>query len=111
MAERGSLDRSPWVPVGIGAWLCFAFWLALTSHAGEFPPAGYAWFTIALDVLVPLVLALLVLRAGSYPPGVPRLLAILVGGAGVLAGAGKVAIRFTSDHAWWTGNYLPPVFN
>jgi hypothetical protein len=111
MAEGRKLDQSPWVPVAIGAWLIFVFWLAATSPAGEYPPAGYVWFTIALDALLPLILSILVLRAGTYPAGLPRALAVVVGGAGVLAGIGKLAIRFTSDHGWWTGNYLPPVFN
>lgn len=111
MADGGKTEGSPWVPVGIGAWLCIAFWLALTSHAGDYPPAGYVWFSVALDVLLPAILAVLVVRAVAAPGGRLRVLAVAVGAAGVLAGVGKLWIRASSDHGWWTGSYLPPVFN
>ncbi|MGL4320819.1 MAG: hypothetical protein ACRCS3_08150 [Paracoccaceae bacterium] len=85
--------------------------IALMSHAGEFPPSPYHLFVMGLDGVMTIALAILVATLGSSPPGGLRTAATIIGPIGVVAGIVKVGIRFTSDHAWWTGNYLPPVFS
>jgi hypothetical protein len=85
--------------------------IALMSHAGEYPPSPYHLFLMGLDGVMTIVLAILLATLGSSPPGGLRTLTTIIGPIGVVAGLVKVGIRFTSDHAWWTGNYLPPVFN
>jgi hypothetical protein len=81
----------------------------LIEPAGEYPPSAYAIFNISLDAVLTLLLAILFFAERASPPGGMKALAMLAACAGVLAGVGQVLIRFTSDHAWWTGNYFPPV--
>ncbi|WP_309667686.1 hypothetical protein [Tabrizicola sp.] len=91
--------------------LGFGLFTALAIPAGEFPSSGYAIFSMSLDAVMTVILAVLLFaERGAEASGV-KTVAMLVGSAGVLAGAAQVLIRFTSDHAWWTGHYLPPVFN
>lgn len=85
--------------------------IAVMSHAGEFPPSPYHLVTMGLDGLMTIILAVLVATLGSSPEGAMRTVAGIIGPIGIVAGVVKVGIRFTSDHAWWTGNYLAPVFN
>lgn len=111
MAAAASARQNRIVMLVMGAYLIVSLGIALTQPAGEFPPWGYAVFNIALDAVMTVLLAILVLAERGSPPGGMKAVGMVVGGLGVLAGAAQVAIRFTSDHAWWTGNYLPPVFS
>jgi hypothetical protein len=95
----------------MGTYLCVTAAIALLSPAGEFPPSPYHLFTLGLDGVMTALLIILVIAVGNAQGGGLRMLALVVGSLGVVAGLIKVGIRFTSDHAWWTGNYLPPVFN
>jgi hypothetical protein len=111
MATAASAKQNRIVMLVMGAYLIFGLAMAVTQAAGEFPPWGYAVFNIVLDAVMTLLLAVLVLAERGAPLGGLKAVAMTVGGLGVLAGVAQVAIRFTSDHAWWTGSYLPPVFN
>ncbi len=95
----------------MGAFLIFGAVMATIMPADEFPPYAYAVFNIALDAVMTVLLVILLVGTLSAPSGGLKPLAFGVGVLGILAGAVQVAIRFTSDHAWWTGNYLPPVFD
>lgn len=94
----------------MGAVLVFGLATALIQPAGEFPSMAYAVISMCLDGLMTVLLAILIVAERLAPPSSLGKAAMLVAVAGVLAGAAQVLIRFTSDHAWWTGNYLPPVF-
>jgi mannitol-specific phosphotransferase system IIBC component len=89
-------------------WGCIT---AVTIPAGEFPPSPYHLFMMGLDAVMTLLLATLVMAERGVPGSARKSAAMLLGGIGVLAGVAQVLIRFTSDHAWWTGHYAPPVFN
>jgi hypothetical protein len=108
-ANRGKQNRL--VILLMAAVLGFGLFTAVTIPAGEFPPSAYAIFNIILDAVMTLLLSVLLLAERKTEASVVKTVAMLVGGAGVLAGLAQVLIRFTSDHAWWTGHYLPPVFN
>ncbi len=111
MAEAKSTNQNTLVVLLMSVVLCGGAVIALSSHAGEFPPSPYHLFTMGLDGLMTVILAFLVATLGSSPPGGLRMAATIAGPIGVLAGVAKVGIRFTSDHAWWTGDYLAPIFN
>lgn len=85
--------------------------IAMIVPAGEFPMPPYHLFEMGLDAVMTAILVILVATLGAAPEGGLRTMAAVIGPLGVIAGVVKVGIRFTSDHAWWTGNYLPPVFN
>jgi hypothetical protein len=111
MAGTGAAKQNTIVILVMAVVLIAGLVSAVMIPAGEFPPYGYAIFEIFLDVLMTIILAVLVFvdrHAGAS--GLHRL-AMVSGPIGVLAGAAQCVIRFTSDHAWWTGHYLPPVFN
>ena len=99
------------VMIGMGAWLIFGAVMALTQPADEFPPYFYALFNIALDAVMTILMVILLAAEVRTPSGGLKGIALLVGVLGIVAGSVQVLIRFTSDHAWWTGNYAPPVFN
>ncbi|MGL4319415.1 MAG: hypothetical protein ACRC6I_18375 [Paracoccaceae bacterium] len=111
MTEAKASNQNTLVVLFMSVFLIASAVLALISPAGEFPPAFYQMFTMGLDAVMTLLLCILVLSLGSSPPGGLRTAARIIGPIGIVAGLVKVGIRFTSDHAWWTGNYLPPVFN
>ncbi len=84
---------------------------ALTVPAGEFPPAPYHLVIMGLDVAMTLILAVLLAAERHADPSARKLGAMVLGSLGVVAGLVQVAIRFTSDHAWWTGHFPAPVLN
>jgi len=111
MAAVAASKQNPVVILGMSGVLIFGFVMAVTFPAGEFPPQAYAIFNLVLDAVMTLLLpVLLVAERRSERSGL-KLAALLAGPLGVLAGVGQVLIRFTSDHAWFTGYYLAPVFN
>jgi hypothetical protein len=95
----------------MAAVLIWGFISAVTIPAGEFPPSPYHLFIMGLDAVMTLLLAALVMAERGAPPSARKTGAMVLGGLGVLAGAAQLLIRFTSDHAWWTGHYAAPVFN
>jgi multidrug transporter EmrE-like cation transporter len=111
MAGSGSSKQNRIVMIFMAVVLVFGLVTALIEPAGEFPPQAYAIFNMALDALITLLLAVLFFAERASAPGGMKTVALLAGVVGVVAGLGQVLIRFTSDHAWWTGQYLPPVFN
>ena len=111
MAAAGNSKQNRIVMLCMAAVLIFGVITAWVVPAGEFPTTGYAIFSMCLDGAMTLLLAGLIYGERQAAPSALRTAAVLAGGAGVLAGVAQVLIRFTSDHAWWTGNYLPPVFN
>ncbi len=111
VAAKDSAKQNRYVMISMGLVLMFGAFTAMTVPAGEYPPQFYAIFNIVLDATMTVFLVFLLVSARATPPGGLKPVARLIGAVGVLAGALKVLIRFTSDHAWWTGNYLPPVFN
>jgi hypothetical protein len=111
MAEATTLKQNAIVAVVMSVVLIGGAVFALISHAGEYPPQFYQMFTMGLDGVMTVALAVLVATLGSSSPGALRTMATMIGPIGVVAGLVKLGVRFTSDHAWWTGNYLPPVFN
>jgi hypothetical protein len=84
---------------------------AVIIPAGEFPPYGYALFNMGLDALMTVLLGVLVFAEQRAAPSALRRITVVLGPLGFVAGLAQFAIRFTSDHAWWTGHYLAPVFN
>jgi hypothetical protein len=111
MAAAGSSKQNRYVMLGMAVVLIFGAVTALFQPAGEFPPTAYAIFSMCLDGLMTVLLGVLLVAERGGAPGGLKTAAMLAGVLGVMAGAVQVLIRFTSDHAWWTGNYLPPVFN
>jgi hypothetical protein len=111
MAEKTPTNQNALVVVFMAVVLTGGAVIALISPAGEFPPQFYQMFEMGLDALMTVLLAILVSTLGRAPTGGLRMAATILGPIGVVAGLVKLGIRFTSDHAWWTGNYLPPVFN
>jgi hypothetical protein len=111
MADGKASHQNAIVALVMAVVLCGGAVIGLTSHAGKFPPSPYHLFTMGLDGLMAVILAILVATLGSSPPGALRTAATIIGPIGVVAGLVKVGIRFTSDHAWWTGDFLAPVFN
>lgn len=111
MAAQDTSKQNRLVMIAMGAFLVFGAVLALTQPAGEFPPTAYAIFNIALDAVMVLLMAILIFANLRSPPGGLKAVATGIGVIGLIAGLVQVGIRFTSDHAWWTGNYPPPVFN
>ena len=111
MAEAKTSKQNAMVAVFMSVVLIGGAILALIIPAGEFPPQFYQYFEMGLDALMVVLLVIIVATLGSSPAGGMRTAATIMGPIGVVAGLVKLGIRFTSDHAWWTGNYLPPVFN
>ena len=111
MATAGTSKQNLIVACFMSAVLIFGFGMAITQPAGEFPPRFYQMLKIGLDLALTVILLVLVVSLRSAEGGTAKVAAMALGTVGVAAGIGKLAIRFTSDHAWWTGNYLPPVFN
>ncbi len=111
MASAGATKQNTIVILVMSVVLIGGLISAVIIPAGEFPPYGYALFEIGLDTLMTVLLAVLVFVERNGAPSGVRRAAILLGPVGVLAGGAQLVIRFTSDHAWWTGHYLPPVFN
>ncbi|MBA3909630.1 MAG: hypothetical protein C0524_07025 [Rhodobacter sp.] len=106
MTATGRTRRNTLVILLVLAVLIPGFVFAPTVPAGEYPPKGWAVFTLALGAVMTLILVVL-LVAGRAGLGA---IAMLAGPLGVLAGAGQIGIRFASDHAQWTGQFLAPVF-
>jgi len=111
MTEKNSSTQNRIVMLLLAAVLIFGLVTALIEPAGEFPPWGYAVFNMGLDAIMTAVLAVLVLIESAKPQDGLKVPMIIAGVLGAIAGVVQVLIRFTSDHAWWTGHYLPPVFN
>jgi hypothetical protein len=89
--------------------LFWGAWQALFVPAGEFPPAGVVWLDLVLDAGVTVALAALVLMQAAGTAGPLRAVLAVLAPLAVIAGLVQIGVRFTSDHAWWTGHYLPPV--
>lgn len=111
MAAAGTSKQNTIVILAMSMVLIWGFVTAVTVPAGEYPPSGYAIFTLALDAAMTAILTVLLIAESRSERSGLRTAAMLAGPLGVLAGAGQVVIRFTSDHGWWTGQYLAPVFN
>ncbi len=111
MAGAGAARQNTIIILVMAVVLIAGLVSAVLIPAGEFPPYGYAIFEIALDLLMTIILAVLVFADRHADASLLRRAAMVLGPLGVLAGLAQGAIRFTSDHAWWTGHYLPPVFN
>ncbi len=111
MATADKTKQNTIVILLMAAVLIWGFVTAVTVPAGEYPPQGYAIFTLALDAAMTLILAVLLMAEGRSENSGLKAIAMVLGPLGVLAGAGQVIIRFTSDHGWWTGQYMAPVFN
>ena len=111
MAAAGSPKQNLIIACFMAVVLIWGFHTGIMVPAGEFPPRSYQMMEIGLDLAMTVLLVILLVSLRSSAGGVPKVAAIVLGAVGVAAGIGKLAIRFTSDHAWWTGNYLPPVFN
>jgi hypothetical protein len=111
MPTNATTKQNTWVILGMAVVLIWGFVTAVTIPAGEYPPSGYAIFTMVLDAAMTLILTVLLVAESRNTGSGLRAVAMVVGPLGVLAGAAQVIIRFTSDHGWWTGHYFPPVFN
>jgi len=111
MAEKTPTNQNALVAVFMAVVLTGGAVIALISPAGEYPPRFYQMFEMGLDAVMTVVLIILVATLGRSPAGRLRMAATILGPIGVVGGLVKLGIRLTSDHAWWTGNYLPPVFN
>jgi hypothetical protein len=110
MATPASTKQNTIVIFLMAAVLGWGAFSAFTLPAGEYPPPPYHLFTLGLDVLMTVILAVLLMAERRAPPTLVRTVAMGSGALGVLAGIAQIAVRFTSDHGWWTGHYLPPVF-
>ena len=111
MASAGAEKQNTIVILVMSVVLIGGLISAVMIPAGEFPPYGYALFEIGLDTVMTILLAVLVFADRNGPPSGLRSAAMLLGPVGIVAGLAQLVVRFTSDHAWWTGHYLPPVFN
>ncbi len=111
MAATGSAKQNLIVACVMAVVLIWGICASIIVPAGEFPPRFYQMMEIGLDLAMTVILLILVVSLRSVEGGGLKVAAMLLGTVGVAAGVGKLAIRLTSDHAWWTGNYLPPVFN
>lgn len=106
MANSGGAKQNAWVLICMAAVLAFGAAQAIFVTAQEYDPAILVWMHFGLDVAMTLlsVILLIVLARSSGQEG-PRGLAILAGLVGIVAGAIRIAARFTSDHGWWTGHF------
>lgn len=106
MANSGSAKQNAWVLIFMSAVLVFGAAQAIFVTAQEYDPAALVWMHFGLDVAMTLlsVILLIVVARSSGQTGL-RGLAILAGILGIVAGAIKIAARFTSDHGWWTGHF------
>ncbi len=111
MATAGVSRNNTVVILLMGAVLIWGAVSAITVPAGEFPPSPYHIVMLGLDVLITAILAVLVAAERSSPSSGLKSASMAIGALGVLAGLVQIGIRFTSDHAWWTGHYSAPVFN
>ena len=63
MAAAGASKQNTLVILLMSAVLVWGFVTAVTVSAGEFPPSGYAIFTLVLDAAMTLLLAVLLEQA------------------------------------------------
>lgn len=107
MAEPSPVHTGHWrVFQALSAFLIFNFVWAVMVPGGEWPVPPYHYLTMALDV--GLLIALVIVRGGtvgSMAPDDPRR------GTGqslfwtaAICSILLLAIRFTSEAAWWTGH-------
>ena len=95
-----------YVIYGMSAVLIFGALNAVLVTAGEYEPAAYVWFKIALDaVMTGLLLILLVAVVNGAPSGGLKATALLLGPVGLVAGLVKLGARLSGDAGWWTGHY------
>lgn len=111
MATAGVSRSNTVVILLMGAVLIWGALSALTVPAGEFPPSPYHLVMLGLDMVITAILAVLVAAERRSPPSGLKSASLVLGALGVLAGLVQIGIRFTSDHAWWTGHYPAPVFS
>ncbi len=111
MAQTGAARQNSFLILMMAAVLIGGLVSAVMIPAGEFPPRGYAIFSLCIDAAMAVILGFLVMAERGLPQTGLTRAAVGLGAVGVVAGLVQVAIRFTSDHAWWTGHYLPPVIS
>jgi hypothetical protein len=95
-----------YVLIAMSLVLIFGAYTAVMVTGSEYDPAGIVWLNLALDAgmtVLAVILGVQVIRAPDAA-GL-KVVAILIGAVGFLAGLVQLAVRFSSDHGWWTGHY------
>jgi hypothetical protein len=110
MAETGKTGQNGALMLLMCAVLFWGAYQALFIPAGEFPPAGVVWLDLGLDAGVTLALVALFAMGAAGATGPLKSALTVLAPLAIVAGLLQIGVRFTSDHAWWTGHYLPPVF-
>lgn len=107
MADANPVPNTAPVVLFMSAFLLFSIWKAVTLPGGEWPPAALAYMHFGLDLALTVLLLVLLVTLRQTRPGPLRMLAYVVGPAGLAAGAALLWIRLSSDLGWWTGHLNP----
>jgi hypothetical protein len=78
---------------------------ALFVTAQEYDPAGMVWLSLGLDAGIAVAFGVLFFQLLKVEPGTPwRAIGLPAAAIASVLSLVQVAIRFTSDHGWWTGH-------
>lgn len=78
---------------------------AVFVTASEYGPSSAVWLGFGLDALMMVAFAAIFLQFLKTPEGIPwRSVGLPMAGLAAVLSFVQVAIRFTSEHAWWTGH-------
>jgi hypothetical protein len=78
---------------------------ALFVTADEYDPASMVWISLGLDAGIAVAFGIFFVQLLKTPPGTPwRSVGLPAAAIASLLSLLQVAIRFTSDHGWWTGH-------
>jgi hypothetical protein len=100
-ARQGNAGWAPFLAISIYLMIRFLWRIVFEGGSWPLPP----WHYVSMLIDIGLMIALIALRPGeSSLEESRRGTASLMFWFGILAGAGSLLIRFTSDAAWWTGH-------
>jgi len=107
MDTSGRQNQANWrVYIFVSIYLAIRFLWGVFVPGGEYPMPPWHYVSMGVDLV--LLICVLMLRSRLFPElgaNDPRTTwANVLFGVGLVSGIGLLAIRFTSNAAWWTGH-------